>query len=142
MKCKGWLRHFRDTIVEINSSSKLEWLLSWCHIYKPKLRSHSCPCKCPTQPEVDYIQSANLPMPSQLCSLYLFPYSLLYLFPYSFSTCLFVSYYLSFKTSFLPPHGSAGKGYAYNGGDKGDMGSNPGSGRSPEVGNSDPLQYS
>ena len=81
-------------------------------------------------------------MPSQLCTLYLFPYSLLYLFPYSFSICLLVSYYLSFKISILPPHGSAGKGYACNGGDKGDMGSIPGSGRSPEVGNSEPLQYS
>ena len=81
-------------------------------------------------------------MPSQLCALYLFPYTFLYLFPYSFSICLLVSYFLSFKTPFPPPHGSIGKGHTCNGGDTGDMGSIRGSGRSPEVGNSDPLHYS
>ena len=40
------------------------------------------------------------------------------------------------------PDGSAGKESACNAGDTGDVGSIPGSGRSPEEGNGNLLQYS
>ena len=40
------------------------------------------------------------------------------------------------------PHGSVGKESACDAGDTGDEGLIPGSGRSLEVGNSNPLQYS
>ena len=40
------------------------------------------------------------------------------------------------------PDGSMGKEFAYNAGDTGDMGWIPGSGRSPEGDNGNPLQYS
>ena len=40
------------------------------------------------------------------------------------------------------PSGSAGKKSTYNAGATGDVSSIPGSGRSPEVGNGNPLQYS
>ena len=40
------------------------------------------------------------------------------------------------------PDGSVGKESTFNAGDAGDMGSIPGSGRSPEEGNGNPLQYS
>ena len=40
------------------------------------------------------------------------------------------------------PDGSAGKESACNAGDAGDLGSIPGSGRVPGVGNGNPLQYS
>ena len=41
-----------------------------------------------------------------------------------------------------PPDGSVVKKLAVNAGDIGDMGSIPGSGRSPGGGNGNPLQYS
>ena len=41
-----------------------------------------------------------------------------------------------------PPDGSVVKKLAVNAGDVGDMGSIPGSGRSPGGGNSNPFQYS
>ena len=47
----------------------MEWLLPWFHVRRPKLRSGSCPCKCPSQPEIDYIQSPSPQMPSQLWAL-------------------------------------------------------------------------
>ena len=40
------------------------------------------------------------------------------------------------------PSGSAGKESTWNSGDTGDGSSIPGSGRSPEEGNGNPLQYS
>ena len=40
------------------------------------------------------------------------------------------------------PDGSVGKESAYNAGDTGDVGSVPASGRSPEGGHGNPLQYS
>ena len=40
------------------------------------------------------------------------------------------------------PSGSAGKESTWNSGDTGNGGSIPGSGRSPEEGNGNPLQYS
>ena len=45
-------------------------------------------------------------------------------------------------TIFALPDGSVGKESACNAGDKGDMGSIPGSGRFPGDGNGNPLQYS
>ena len=39
------------------------------------------------------------------------------------------------------PRGSVGKEFSCNAGDTGDVGSIPGSGRSPGAGNGNPLQY-
>ena len=47
----------------------------------------------------------------------------------------------SLDTVTTSPDGSAGKEYACNTGDTGDVGSMPGSGRSPGGGNGNPLQY-
>ena len=113
----------------------MEWLLPWCRKCKPKLTSFPVPVNV----SLDQKQiNSSTPIPkcqgnSVLCTYFLI---------HSLFVSILVSYYLSFKTSFLPPHGSASKKYAYNGGDTGDMGSIPGSRRSPEVGKSDPLQYS
>ena len=49
--------------------------------------------------------------------------------------------YFEFHNYRAFPHGSAGNQSVCNAGDTGDAGSIPGSGKSPEVGNCNPLQY-
>ena len=45
---------------------------AWHHLNKLKLRQFSCPYKCSTWPEMQYIKAPNLQMLTQLWDLYLF----------------------------------------------------------------------
>ena len=54
---------------------------------------------------------------------------------------IFLKNHLFLEVYINSPHGSVGKGSACNAGDTGEVGSVPGSGRSPGEGNGTPFQY-